>query len=272
MNNYQKKFSLKNKNIVIVGGTGLVGQEVCYALSNLGANISIFDIDKKKGKVLEKKITKSGYKAKFYFFDCTKKSNIKKIFQKIFKNKIFPDTLINCSYPRTKDWKNHNFKNISLNSYEKNISIHLNSYIWLSKIFAESLKQKNIKGNIIHFGSIYGVLGQDLSVYKNTEIKENLTYSVIKGAIVNYTRQMASYYGRHNIRVNAICPGGVYGPVQGVSSKQSKKFLTNYSKKVPLGRLANSSEIAAVVAFLASPASSYINGSILMVDGGWSAV
>ena len=70
--------------------------------------------------------------------------------------------------------------------------------------------KKKINGNILLFASIYGFLGQDLSLYQNTKMKENMTYSVIKGGIVNLVRQMSSFYGKYNIRVNAISPGGIY--------------------------------------------------------------
>ena len=134
------------------------------------------------------------------------------------------------------------------------------------------IKKKNRSGRILNFSSIYGMLGQDLSIYKKTKMKENLTYSVIKGAIINFTRQMASYYGKYNILTNCVCPGGVYGPVQGLSAKQDKVFLKNYSYKVPMKRLAYSSEIASLTAFMCSDASSYINGTSLVVDGGWSVI
>ena len=124
---------------------------------------------------------------------------------------------------------------------------------------------KKKTSSIILFGSTYGVLGQDLTIYDKTEMKENLSYSVIKGGIVNLSRQMASYYGKNNIRINTICPGGVI-------DRQNKTFIKNYSNKVPLKRMANSFEIANAVLFLASEASSYITGSTLMVDGGWSAI
>ena len=128
--------------------------------------------------------------------------------------------------------------------------------------------------NISHgeFGSIYGILGQDLSIYLNTKMEENMSYSIIKGGITNLTRQMASYYGKFNIRVNTICPGGIKGTVQGVMNKQEKNFVKNYSSKVPLSRLGNPNEISYPVLFLASEASSYITGSTLVVDGGWSII
>ena len=77
---------------------------------------------------------------------------------------------------------------------------------------------------------------------------------------------MASFYGKHGIRVTTICPGGI------IIIKQSSKFVEKYCKKVPLGRLADASEVASTALFLASDASSYITGSTLVVDGGWTAI
>ena len=85
-------------------------------------------------------------------------------------------------------------------------------------------------GSIIQLGSIYGIVGQDKTIYKNTEIEENMTYSIIKGGITNFSRQMASYYGKYNIRVNTLIPGGVLGP-KDTKYEQSKTFLKNYNKK-----------------------------------------
>ena len=97
-------------------------------------------------------------------------------------------------------------------------------------------------------------------------MQENMTYSIIKGGIVNLTKQMASYYGKTGIRVNALCPGGV------IDEGQNKKFVENYTKKVPLKRLAQPEEIANAALFLASDASSYITGISLLVDGGWTSI
>ena len=92
---------------------------------------------------------------------------------------------------------------------QKNIEIHMNSYAWLAKVVADFMKKKNNGGSIIQTGSIYGVVAQDIEIYKGTTLNENMSYSLIKGGIVNLTRLMASYYGKYNIRVNCLCPGGV---------------------------------------------------------------
>ena len=125
--------------------------------------------------------------------------------------------------------------------------------------------KKNKKGSIILLSSIYGVVGQDLSIYEGTKMQESMTYSVIKGGINNLTKQMASYYGKFQIRINALCAGGVF-------ENQNERFVKNYKKKVPLKRMATSSDIALSVIFLASDASSYITGTTFMVDGGWTSI
>jgi NAD(P)-dependent dehydrogenase (short-subunit alcohol dehydrogenase family) len=262
--NYKKIFSLESKRVIIIGGLGLIGKEISKALDDLGAEIVIADLIKKS--------TKRNHKYKYINLDCSKLKKAEQLLKKYVGNYYGASILINCSYPRTKDWYQNTYKDITLSSYENNISIHLNSYVWLSRIFAEELRKLSKSGRIINFSSIYGLVGQDLSIYKKTRMKDNLTYSVIKGGIINFTRQMASCYGKYNILTNCICPGGVLGPVQGLSSKQDKIFLKNYSSKVPIRRLANTTEIASVAAFMCSDAASYINGTSVVVDGGWSSI
>ena len=91
----------------------------------------------------------------------------------------------------------------------KNISLHLDSYIWSSKIIADAMKRK--KGSIILFNSIYGLVGQAEGHLWEQKIKENMTYSIIKGGLTNFVKQMASFYGKYNIRINNICCGGIEG-------------------------------------------------------------
>ena len=120
--------------------------------------------------------------------------------------------------------------------------------------------------------SIYGLVAQTLQIYKNTGMNENMNYSVIKGGINNFAKQLASYYGNYGIRVNSVCPGGIIGHIKGSKEKQNVKFIKNYSKNCPLGRLGKPEEVASSVLFLASDASSYITGTSFLVDGGWTVV
>ena len=183
-----------------------------------------------------------------------------------------PDVFINCSYPKTDDWDRCSFSAINLHRMTKNVEIHMNSYAWIAKIVADKMVKNKIKGNIINLNSIYGLLGQDLTIYNKTSIKENMPYSMIKGGLANLTRQMASYYGRFGVRVNSICSGGLKEHVAGQANFQDKQFIKNYEKKVPLKRLGDPEEVANVITFIASEASSYITGSNILVDGGWTII
>ena len=132
------------------------------------------------------------------------------------------------------------------------------------------MKKLKKTGSIIQLGSIYGLQGQDMNLYKNTNIKENVSYSIIKGGIINFTRQMASYYGKYKIRVNNICPGGVKNIKD--KNQKSKNFMNRYNSKNPLGEMATTSDIASAVLFLSSETSSHITGQTLIIDGGMTIV
>ena len=264
--NYKEKFNLKNKTAFVVGGNGLIGKEVVYALADFGAKVIILDI-KNNFKSLNK------YNEIFFeYFDVAKLNQTENNLAKIIKKHKSPDIFINCSYPHKKNWSKSSFSEIKLKSIIENVNIHMNSYIWIARIVAENMKKNKIHGSIIQLGSTYGVVGQNLSIYKNTKIKENLTYAAIKGGIANNAKLMASYYGKYKIRVNCVCPGGLLGHVAGVSKIQTSTFKKRYNENVPLKRMGNPDEVATAILFLSTDAASYITGSTFMVDGGWTSI
>ena len=270
MKNYLNKFSLVNKTAFVFGGTGLIGSHITEAFLSAGAKVYILDNNKKKGLMYKKKFNNPFLE--YVNFDCSKVDDLDINLFNILKKYNCPDILVNCTYPITKDWQSSSFDKNKLKIMRKNIDIHLNSYTWIAYKICDLMKKKSIKGSVILLGSIYGILGQKLSIYKNTKIKENMNYSIIKGGIVNFSRQLSSYYGNHGIRVNALCPGGISGHIAGSKLKQNKIFKKNYSNQCPLNRLGTPEEVASSALFLASSASSYITGSTFMVDGGWSSI
>ena len=90
-------------------------------------------------------------------------------------------------------------------------------------------------------------------------------YSAIKGGINNFTRYLASYYGKYQIRINTISPGGIF-------DNQPESFVNSYNSKVPLKRMGNPEDIVSAVFYLLTDESSYITGHNLVVDGGWSII
>ena len=254
------KLQKKKKLAFVLGGSGLIGREVIKFF--LLRNIDVVNLD-----IVENKLNKNQH---FYKFDCNKK-NIKKNILKVILKFGLPNILINCSYPRSKDWTKNTFKEIKLNSLRENIDSNLVLPTFLARTIAEECVKKKKKCSIVFLSSIYGLVGQDLSIYKKTSIKENMTYSIAKGGLINFTKQMASYYSKHNIRVNCVCPGGVIDKKK-LKSKAYKNFVKNYSERCPLNRLAEPSEIALPIIFLSSDDARYITGTSLIVDGGWTAI
>lgn len=256
------KFSMQGKIIVVTGGAGLIGSQVSAAFSQSGAYVFIAENSEEKAKELEGKISEAGYKAEAILMDITSEKSVESTISKIVSEKGKIDVWVNCAYPRTSDWGNK-FEDIKFDSWRKNVDIHLNSYFLCCQKVFEVMKKQNY-GSIINFSSIYGVVGPTFSIYEGTEMTMPAAYSAIKAGIINFTRYLASYAGKHNIRVNAVCPGGVF-------DNQNPDFVKKYSSNTPLGRMAMPEEIAGSVMFLASDAASFITGQALMVDGGWTA-
>jgi NAD(P)-dependent dehydrogenase (short-subunit alcohol dehydrogenase family) len=256
---------MKKKLALIIGGSGLIGTEVVKLL--IKKNIAVVNLDLKKKNYLNRNSQTSEIYQKF---DITKTGFEKKVIN-IIKKFGSPDIFINCSYPKTNDWEKNTFKKITNKSIEDNIKINLINSCLLARLIAEYRVKEKKKCSIIFLSSIYGLVGQDLSIYRNTTINENMTYSIIKGGIINFTRQMASYYSKKEIRINNVCPGGVIDK-QKIHNKKYKNFLKNYSQRSPIGRLASPEEIAKPIIFLASEDSSYITGTSLVVDGGWTSI
>ena len=252
------------KNIYIIGGNGLIGSDFINSYINL--NHRVINLDIKHTSLKKKKNLKN------VIFDCSDLESISKKLSDIFRIYGDPHILINASYPVTNDWKKNTFENVSYNNFKKNIEIHLNSYCWITKIFADKMKSKKIPGRIVLLSSIYGLVGQNESNYKNTSMNMNFTYPIIKSGIIGFVKQAASYYGKYKINVNALCPGSIIGHVKGSKKKQSKKFIKKISENIPLRRLANVSEISSVINFLISKESNYVTGQSIVVDGGYTVI
>lgn len=255
---FPDKFSLKNKIAVVAGGAGLIGKPVSIGLVQAGAKVYIADIDEKNGLKLEKQ----NKNLKWIKIDITDVKSINSCINKIVKKDKKIDIWVNCAYPRTSDWATK-FEDIKYESWKKNVDMHLNGYFLCCQKIAEQMKKQK-KGTIINFSSIYGVIGPDFSVYEKTNLTMPAAYSAIKGGIISFTKYLATYLAKYNIRVNAICPGGIY-------NKQPDTFVKKYGEKTPMKRMGKPEEIAGPVIFLASDAASYITGHVLMVDGGWTA-
>ena len=265
---------IKNKNIIITGALGLLGKSLTAELAQRGANIIMLDIKSKKQ--LKEIQNLNLIKNKISYIKCNV-SNIKSVIKtdKILKRK-FPriDVLINAAAitdrveGNSSNPKKSMFENYSIKDWNKSILGNLNSMFICSQVFGKRmLKYK--KGSIINISSTYGIVGPDQSIYTNKKNKnlffKTPSYPTSKGAVISFTKYLASYWGGKGINVNCVSPGGI-------KNNQNKEFIKKYSAKTLLGRMAETRDIVGIIKFLCSDDSSYITGSNIVVDGGWTAI
>ena len=243
--------TLKDKVIIVTGGGGLLGKEFIKNLKSKGAIAINADIN-----------IKTDYEKNNLYVDITSEDSIVEAIKNIISVYGKIDGLVNNAYPRTNDW-GEKFEDIKYESWQMNVDMQMNTtFLFIQKVMPELLKTK---GAIVNIASIYGVVGNDFTVYEGTNMTSAAAYSAIKGGIINFSRYLASYYGRHGVRVNCVSPGGIF-------DNQNEIFVKNYENKVPLKRMGNPDDIAPAVSFLLSDEAKYITGQNLIVDGGWTAI
>jgi NAD(P)-dependent dehydrogenase (short-subunit alcohol dehydrogenase family) len=267
-------FNLKDRTVVVTGGMGQLGQQFSLSLVQAGARVACVDVVKepRKGdqKFLELLSEKKQLKA--FTTDITKPEEIKKTFQEIKSSMGVPWGLVNNaaldSPPNASLEENGPFESYPEASLRKIMDVNVLGTTFACQVFGEAMAQ-NDGGSIINIASIYGLVSpnQDIYEFKREGGKpwfKPVAYSISKSAVFNLTRYLATYWAKQNVRVNTITPAGIF-------NNQDQKFLDEYLKRMPMGRMAKPDELNGAVVFLMSDASSYMTGSNLVIDGGWTA-
>lgn len=244
--------SLKGKVIIVTGGNGLLGKSIVDKIK-MGGGICInADLHNKNTDDLSS-----------IYCDITDSNSIANTIDLVISKYKKIDGLVNNAYPRTSDW-GEKFEDIPVDSWRKNVDMQLNSIFVFCQKVLPYMRNCN-SGSIVNIGSIYGSVGPDFNVYDNTNLTMPAAYSVIKGGVINFSKYLASYYGKNNIRVNCVSPGGIF-------DHQPTEFVRNYESKVPMKRMGKPDDISPAVSFLLSDDSSYITGQNIIIDGGWTAI
>jgi NAD(P)-dependent dehydrogenase (short-subunit alcohol dehydrogenase family) len=246
---------MNKKNIIITGGFGRIGYALLNYFSKIKHNIIFTDVVKPKRKIV------LNDNVSFIKLDLTKEKNIKKLisFSKKKLKKI--DAVIHCSYPKTQNW------GVDLLSLDqKSLNINLNNNIGASIILAKEVikifnKQK--KGSLIFFSSIYGFAAPKFNDYEKNKIYSPVEYGVMKSGIISMVRYLAKKNQKKGFRINCISPGGI-------EDDQNLKFKKNYNKHCNFKGLLAPEDLNSITSFLINDDSKYINGQNIIVDDGWS--
>jgi NAD(P)-dependent dehydrogenase (short-subunit alcohol dehydrogenase family) len=260
-------FSVKNKNIILTGSSGLLGSAYARSLLSRGANIALIDINTKPSQIIKNEFKETN-KIEVYKCDLSKPIQIKKIFKKILNDFQTIDVLINnAAFASKQTFHVKDFKNYETHPFDLwkdafDVNIHA-VHLCIQQVIGTMKKQKF--GSIINISSTYGVVGPDFATYENEQLFTPPGYAVTKSAILNLTRYVANLYGKYNVRCNTLTPSGVQ------TKTLSKSFVKKYSSRNAFNRMAKTDDYLGPIIFLSSNASSYMTGANLIVDAGWTA-
>lgn len=246
---------LKDKVIIVSGGSGLIGRSI------------VADIKKRGGIAINADIAVESDLDEAMTFKCnvTQDDSIQECVDTVYSHFGRIDGLVNSAYPRTPDRRSR-FEEMKPESWRMNVDWQMNSYFVFCQKVLIKMKEQGF-GAVVNIGSIYGVVGNDFTLYEEYGGTSSPSYSAVKGGIINLTRFMASYFGPMQIRINCVSPGGIKD-----EKNQHPSFIKRYEAKVPMRRLGQPDDIAPAVSFLLSDDAKYITGQNLLVDGGWTAI
>ena len=266
------KFKLDGRVAVVTGGVGLLGKEFCRTLAQAGADVVVADMNEKGASDLADEIQQTGKKAMGVQVDVTDTASVTEMAQKTVRTFGSLDILV-CSAAmdpkfdsesQTKQ-NNNAFEDYPLEMWKQALDVNLTGMFLCCQAAVHPMLEQNY-GVIINICSTYGVVAPDQRLYERPGQPQQYKpayYPVTKFGVLGLTKYLAAYYAGKNIRVNSLTPHGIY-------NNHDEVFLKNFNSRSVLGRMAEKDEMNGALLFLASEASSYMTGSNLIVDGGWT--
>ena len=271
-------FDVTGKICIVTGGLGQIGGQFVKALHERDAKVAIWGRHMEQERA-EKKFAELGVtldeNIRLYQVDITKKEDLNNALDDMEAVWGTPDVLVNNAgidtQPSAPPEVSGPFENFPEEVFREVVEVNLVGTFLACQAVGARMKAAGKSGSIINIGSIYGMLSpiQDIYAYKKemtgVPFIKPVAYSAAKSGIYNLTRNLATYWGKDGIRVNTLTPAGVW------RDTQDEIFQGNFCARMPMGRMSREHEYNGSLIFLASDASSFMTGSNLVVDGGWTA-
>ena len=278
MGTLKRLFDLTGRVAVVAGGAGLLGRGFGEILAEAGAGVVLADSDGARASEAALAIEEAhGRKTLGLQTDITDPASVDKLVASTMEAFGSIDVLVNSVALTAKGGSEKlrdyfaPFEDYPLELWELALQVNLTGMFLVTQACGRVMVKQR-RGSVINISSTYGNVAPDQRIYEgitnpynpNVPLNTPISYAVSKGAVLSFTRYLAAHWGPHNVRVNALSPGGVY-------DDHDEQFVRQYSARTILGRMAEQHEYKAAVLFLASDASSYMTGANLIVDGGWTA-
>ncbi len=252
-------FDLSGCVAIVTGGAGQYGVPISEALAEAGARVIIASRDRARCDAQAAEFASRGLVAQGESYDQADEASILAFRDRVMTAHGHVDVLVNNSVDRPV----HRYED-SVEAWQRSMTVNASGLFAISRAFIEPMMKRG-RGSIINISSIQGVVAPDFANYAGTGKTTPPDYQFHKHGMIGLTKYLAAWAGPRGVRVNAISPGGFYSPEDSV-----EPFLSQYCRRVFLGRMAEHDDIKGAVAFLASDASTYITGQNLVVDGGYT--
>ncbi len=268
-------FRLDGKVAVVTGSLGLLGKEHLRALGRAGARLVVTDLSDEGSQAFASELSGMGHEALGQGADVTRKADLERLLEAALSRFGRIDVLVNnAALDEKVEAKGGSslaeasrFENLSVEVFRRALDVNVTGVFLASQVFGTKMAEQG-SGSIVNIASTYGLVAPDQSLYRARDgtqlFYKSAAYPTTKGAVLQLTRYLAAYWGERGVRVNALCPGGV-------SNGQGEDFVASYSRRTPLGKMADRTDYHGAVVYMASDASRYMTGATLVVDGGFTA-
>ncbi|HEV7286896.1 MAG TPA: SDR family oxidoreductase [Kaistia sp.] len=267
-------FSVEGRVAVVTGGLGQLGTQFSKSLAEAGAKVAIFSRRPFSRQQIEEKFPGVSDNINVYEASVTSKEQLEAATEKLIADWGVPHILVNNagidSKPNGSAEQNAPFENYPQKYWDEIIDTNLTGVMLTSQVVGSRMAEAG-RGSIINVGSIYGLVSPNQALYAYREKRDGvpfikaISYAASKSGLVNMTRYLGTYWAQKKVRVNLISFGGVK------TANFDKEFIEAFLERVPMNRQAEIDEYNGVIRFLASDASSYMTGSNVTVDGGFTA-